>query len=137
MAASLGACGDWEGGSPDLGHANWALSGCPPEPGGEEEPVPRWLEPDSLGEQCGLRHWAESTLKAQLRMGAELEAMLKEADAESTEENVSMGKAPCLECSENAHSHADPPGRGLDDSSLGKLTSPQRSTHVHCHVGVS
>lgn len=89
--------------------------------------MPRWLEPNSLGEQCGLMHWAESTLKAQLRMRAVLEAMLKEADGESTEGKVSMGKALCLECSENAHSHADPPGRGLDDSSLGNSPAPKEA----------
>lgn len=40
-----------------------------------------------------------------------------------------MGKAPCLVYSENACSQVGPPGRGLGDSALEKLTGPQRNAH--------
>lgn len=53
------------------------------------------------------------------------------------EDKVDMGKTSCLVCSESACSQADPLGRKLDDSALGKLTSPQRNTHRRCHVGAS
>lgn len=63
------------------------LSGHLPRPGGEEEPMPWWLELCSLREQGWLETPVESVMKAQLRVGVVSEAVL-EGCVKSAEEKV-------------------------------------------------